>query len=851
MRKSALLRRMWARPPGPTARPPASPPACSCETRSLDGSRNELRAEPRPARRRDEPRGAADALGDGFESPPRPRTLSPCPTPASPDVEAPRLRCLAYEDSDAFSTSVSTAKETPGSVELASSVECHFEGRVSGRDQSVENENYIVSSSPLARPYEVLEVVVSESASSSPPEGEHLRLPLPHGPAAPRRPPRDMSLDEYVSRVLVESLNSLSDRLEGMTAGADRKLSVVEKEIKVRLQNAAVNTIVHLSPTSNNQIIFGNEELCDEEEDENDPYDAQHRGPPRDECNNPRAPDPPEDNNNALPSASPSLSPTPRTGAFDAVIQHDNVNRAVLQQIQKLFRDEMRHEQQECAEREDVGTVSHIEFSSVDAFLSGGVGADTISVMTSDAGSPVAGVGAGNYFRDVELALVPRRIAVPHSASMEVNTSSFEDAEADALGSDATSLVDSLDDPDSPRSALLRRRAPPAPPRPAPRDHAAAFFVRMRDDAPQDERARVAECMPERIRQKLVRRHRKRELRAECARRGKVRQLRDELERRRAADQARTDRALEKDAAALADALLDDIIAKVARDEYRTVRLDRRPAAGPAATVPLENVDRRPARPEPRPRRDREPPASGRRRIDDGDERVRRPERSQVRGRLVARPPRRIYQKSEIREGDKCIEILEILEYSAASRSSPETTPTDDSAERARGRRSRIPVPVPAPAPPPGDHMRLKGGDGRAAPPLAELLMRVLAPPAAPPEPRSRSNSLRFKRVFDMIPEERGGPGADSPSPAEDADSARRASAPSIASSPALPPPAPRSPPAEARRQRSQTTMTSPSSRSAATSPWRAPPPRPPPPREGIVCALRPTLHRTASLAVE
>lgn len=938
MRKSALLRRMWARGP-------ASPPAlaCCCETRSLNGSRDELRTDHKRQRMdsRVPPSTAdlsdwtpyvemTDALSDGSLASPRPYVAR--------DLGAPPAHGRSYENSETLSTSESTAKETPGSAELVrsdfvSSNERHFEDRVSACEPSVDNDDRNVLSSErlvcdTSAPYEVLEIMVSESASSTPADAgdrpcivSRTRAPLE---PLPHKAMWNMNIDEYVSNVLMESLNSLTDRLECMNAsvGADRKLSVVKKEIKVRLQNVAVNTIVHLSPTSNNQIIFGNEELCDEALGDKEVCNDEHRNGEtcqgaRDECNNPCAlmlrHASEEDNNNG----SPATSPTPRTDAFDAVIQHNNVNRAVLQQIQKLFHDELRHEVSEMSLRHDVGTVSHIEISNVDTFLSGGAGADSISVLTRNAtGAHLGGIRAGNYFRDLDnAALVPRCSALPHTASMEVNTSE-EDTQMDALGSDAASLVDSLDDPDSPRSALLRRSLAAGPRRPelvrsavdvldllpedvrcdsASRDGGEAFFVRIRDDTtPDGERARVAEYMPERIRQKLHRRHRKRELRMECARRSKVRQLKEELERRRHDEQARARRELECECAAVVNLLLDEVIAKVAQDEYRSMRIKRKSDTKMNKVRSQENLNRGNGKRDPETHRDREPSKNGkhdsrRRRSDDSDERTRRSEKHQIRGKLLARPaiataergPHRIYQKSEIREGDKCIEILEILEYSHAPRSSPETTPTDESTDRARGRRSRIPVPVcERVLSARQEHMRLTGGDGRGEPPpLADLLLRALAPLPCPPlsEPRSRSNSLLFKHVFDVIPEERASLSFDSSADAEETEGTRRASAPNLIEAaavsappaPALAPaPAPMeskccvvtrsagtSPPAEVRRLRSQTTMTSPSNKSAATSPWRAPPASPPcfsPSREGIVCALRPKLHRTtASLAVD
>ncbi|KOB66698.1 Uncharacterized protein OBRU01_20840 [Operophtera brumata] len=739
---------------------PPAPPLLRARDHHEKGARDHKRQrlEPRPA-----PSTAdlsdwtpyvetTDALSVGTASSPRASSR-----PRAPDHSTiPTNHAHSYEDST-FSASVSTAKETPGSAELVrsdfvSSNERLFEDGLSVCERSVESaDRNVLTSERLVcdsrAPYEVLEVVVSESARSSPPAASErpglvtrVRTPPPH------RATRN--IDEYVSHVLMESLNSLTDRLECMNAsmGPDRKLSVVEKEIKVRLQNAAVNTIVHLSPTSNNQIIFGNEELCDEAFGNEEVCNEQHCNGEtcvgtRDECNNPRAlmlrHPRKEDNNNGSPSASP---PTPSTDALmGVVIQHNNVNRAVLQQIQELFHAELRHEDSERSLRHGVGAVSHIEISNVDTFLSGG---DSISVSTQHAagGAPIGGVRAGNYFRDLDTAgaaLVPRCSALPHTTSMEVNTSSEEDTELGPLGSDAASLVDSLDDPDSPRSAHLRRRSAAAglrrpelvrsavdvltllpedvPRDSAPRDGGEAFFVRIRDDVtPDGERARVAEYMPERIRQKLHRRHCKRELRMECARRSKVRQLKEELERRRREEQARARRRLERDCAALVSLLLDELIATIAQDEYTSMRTKRKSDIKTGVTRSQEKLNRGNGRRDPETHPNGKHDGARRRRSDESDERNRRPEKHQIRGKLVARPtiataergPHRIYQKSEIREGDKCIEILEILEYSQASRSSADSTPTDEHAGGARGRRSRIPVPVSERAP----HMRLTGG---------------------------------------------------------------------------------------------------------------------------------------------
>ncbi|XP_048478210.1 splicing factor, arginine/serine-rich 19 isoform X2 [Plutella xylostella] len=550
-------------------------------------------------------------------------------------------------------------------------------------------------------PYEMLEIVVSETSAPEPAPPSPLPTRPPCLPAAPAR----LDLDRYVSNLLVESLNSLSDQLDSMSASlGDARISIVEKEIKVKLQNAGVNTVVHLSPGSNHQIILGNAELLQRE--------------------------PAGDANNNPPSASPPAPPAGR----DHNHNEPELNTAVLQQIQRLFADE----------------ASRGPESDVDEYLAGAAAED-------------AGGGAGG-------------------GSLDVNTSC-------SSGSPCASLVDSLDErsprpapppaPD-PRPARLSRSAvdilallpdaPPAPPARSPETPAApaAFFVRLEDDAAEAvspaDRAPPAR-LPERIRQRLARRQRRRE------QRGGAWGARGEGAR----DEARgARRRLDQQCAAELAALVDEMIARVAHEEYKYMRIRPRPAplASPAARRSLEDL------------------AS-----------CRESRGAAVRGRMSLRPsppapapPRRVYHKSEIREGSRRVEILEILEYMEPSSSSSESSPSEERGGAGGGgrRRSRIPVPV--------------RGEARVMP---SALLRALAsspppaPPATPPRrrasvpaPEPRPTSLRFRQVFDMIPEE----------------------------SPPAPAPAP------ARRH--QLTMTSPRRRSAATSPvlW---------PREGTNGSLK------------
>lgn len=518
-------------------------------------------------------------------------------------------------------------------------------------------------------PCALLEIVVSEAVRAG--DGDAL---VSAGPL--RRTPApvtfgtsawDVNIDEYVSDVLVESLNSLSDRLETVTASlvGDGRISIVEKEIKVRLQNTGVNTIVHLSPTSNNQIIFGNEELYE-----------------RDACAYPRL-------------------------AVDADASralNEEGDRAALRRLRRLFRDE----------------------------------------------PPPADPPAPRW--------VPSRPASGSGASP------------------CASLVDSLDSPRVPPRSSASGAAPATPSLPPPRrDKGEAFFVRIKDDDSDSEEGGVvvADHMPESLKRRLHRRHRRRELRMECARRGRA-----EREARRTGDagEGRRGRA-----------------ARVAFDEPR--RAPRRPVPTP----PPESEDDA-SRVRHRNGRSRRSTASGT--LGDASTRS-SPDAGEADrhggGRSAGSPPergpRRLYHKSEICDGGECIEILEIVEYATASRSSSETV-SEEGRCVASSRRSRIPVPV------------------RRAPPAGvETLVRVPAPPppppppqppCAPPELRARSHSLRFERVFDVIPEERGVPGAE---PCyEVAPQSRRAAASSPRPRrPAEPPPPPgtalaRAPRSPARR---------------------------------------------------
>ncbi|XP_045779569.1 uncharacterized protein LOC123877107 [Maniola jurtina] len=891
MRKSALLR-LWGRAGASPARACPCVPCAPCGTRSLDASHSELHTSPRRLRldtSRDRnsdssgsPARAASSCTDPIPDVSLPREMSPRRMPETRIVRTPVDSPILHVDdrsftdsSDAFTTSMPTMKEVGyrGSESYAQiSTSDYIDGRVSERSVSAENEesNMVPYNKPLTidTPYDILEIVVSETLDIRPPPAIKSVSPEKSPPQIVRNqvvnpqlfnhkkpPPPNIDLDQYVSNILVESLNSLTDQLESMNAsiGNDRKMSIVEKEIKVKLQNTGVNTIVHLSPTSNNQIIFGNEEL----------YESDNR---RDDCNNPReicssnireSAISIETNNNFTSAESLRIDDTihindqPKAEPF-LNIPSETVNKAVLQQIQKLFQEELQSMEPDINSPDGpMPSISHIEISNVDVFIDNNGGSflnnDAIEVQTQRNSSEyevLGGVGAGNYYEENDdNAIVPRFSAFPHTESMEVNTSSSDDAEI--LGSDCTSLVDSLDDPNSPRSIFLRRSNSNMKrselvrsaidvldllPENAdkneslsPKEKGEAFFIRIKDDDCdcEKENITVADHMPETIKQRLFKRHRKREMRMECARRSKVKQLKRELENENLKNQKevyKSKKEMEKECMLIINALIDDVISKIAQDEYKCMRISQRSNKLGAAKSD-ENLLRKHWKKDSENNNSRNARKLSKNIVshscsDNLDKAHRKGERL-IRGKLSLQshqtsnsstdesPPKRIYQKSEIRDGNKCIEILEILEYVNSPQNSDTTNSDENHNLSSRNKKSRIPVPVSEKVQrthkgSPQKSQRSNGSritppilsrerNGKPSHLLANMLLDVLEDDdiaydmpvrraSVPSETRARSNSLRFKNVFDIIPEERSSLSIES----TDDSYNRRASAPSL-----------------------------------------------------------------------
>ncbi|XP_038221268.1 uncharacterized protein LOC119839132 isoform X2 [Zerene cesonia] len=893
MRKSALLR-LWGRAGASPIRACCCPPG----TRSLDGSHSELRT-PRcltPKRLR------LDSSRDReytFKTHTRaPSTFSDLPpeltnSMTSEKTESPTLsertalltdvtseyqtslqpEHLTYavsdggsftDSSETFSTSMHTTKETefndPKFCSLMSNGS-YIDGRISERSVSAENNdsNIVPFDQPLSidtQKYDILEIVVSETLNVQPAAAvksavnEKISSPI-RGVLLNKRK-QNIDIDEYVSNILVESLNSLTDQLESMNAsmGYDKKLNIVEKEIKVKLQNTGVNTIVHLSPTSNNQIIFGNEELCnsdDRHDKENNrrklsSVNIRESVLSTETNNNLTSPESTRDNNS-------NHSDQPQTGQFLNVTNTENVNKSILHQIQKLFKDEFRrNEQAENPSISNLPEISHIEISNVDVFLNDNAvdytNSDTIEIQTQanqDNGEVLGGVGTGNYYEELEEnTLVPRFSALPHSDSMEVNTSSSDDT--DILGSECTSLVDSLDDPNSPRSILLRRAytnnkrselvrssidvldlLPENTSQNdihSPKEKGEAFFIRIKDDNCDCEKENivVADHMPETIKQRLYRRHRKREQRMECVRRSKVKQLKKDIIKQKHHENYKSKKEIEKECMAIINTLIEDVIAKIAQDEYKYMRIKQRSYNVPSVKSD-ENLSRRVWKKESESNR-----KSNKSKIvhshscydfTSKDSKTERTKRNKHSSQLNTpstpeeKIPKRIYQKSEIHDGNNCIEILEILEYVNNSHSSTETTNSDENHNgfQIKNKKSRIPIPVYERLQriPNGSSQKNNRNSCGRTPTLlsrehsektqhllASMLLDVfhedtdpikdipIRRSAVPYEPRVRSNSLRFQNSFDIIPEEKSSLSLESTG--EDL-ACRRASAPSLGDS--------------------------------------------------------------------
>lgn len=360
--------------------------------------------------------------------------------------------------------------------------------------------------------------------------------------------------------------------------------------------------------------------------------------------------------------------------------------------------------------------------------------------------------------------VVPRFSAVPYSESMEVNTSSEE--EASSCESDCLSMVDSLDDPNSPRlmehDHRMKRKTSKHDNKPVrgdimlllpensnnkacrfPKDKSETFFVPIKEDSIECEKDNivVAEHMPEKIKDKLFKRQQKRELRKEHFKRKKNRQMKRDLENQKLAGVQRLRDEHERECFEILTQIIDEVVEKVSKGGSNKIPSNSRsPVKKHVQDVPkLKTNDKK------QPHKTEKKPAKDDKNVKDfesfvidkqgniqlthlnklKDQRVSKKESGDKKAERVyyqknnslkqdsnntyvqnnfeyQQPsynpnlsgPRRLYQKTEFEEGNRHVEILEIVE---CIDSSPEPQ-SDDNRNYLRGSRkikkSKIPVPV-------------------------------------------------------------------------------------------------------------------------------------------------------------
>ncbi|XP_055678113.1 uncharacterized protein LOC129786886 [Lutzomyia longipalpis] len=456
------------------------------------------------------------------------------------------------------------------------------------------------------------------------------------------------------------------------------------------------------------------------------------------------------------------------------------------------------------------------------------------SVCSEPEVQEMAAVGTGSSYPDVEVngepVLVPRLSAFPRTESMEVQPSSAsacEDAEnGDALpdDEDSVSLVDSLDDPESPDHKYRSTESLRAPTSadtdgksPHFREKGEAFFVPMSENQiPVDENIVVADTMPEKLRDKLVRRQKRRDMKKELElrRRQKMQKYIDQkLEERLEELQANADRnsraiIAKKDIPVPAasgngkgskkSVLRTEIgmLESYTIDSRGNMQFNPPPKETKETTTKAPKAPKRTnitrkftkAKSEEHPVPEKKVPMK--KSASDTLPRRSKGVRKDVQHMTLYQTadltpdieggPRRMYQKTEIQDGEKRIEILEIVE---CLDSSPETSPgmRNPLTYRISGksvRRSRIPVPIykSARKSPLSETSSPRAvANTKVDKLIADLLIEALNNPvdlgiefvASPKiekavngkrngvKKRSANSGIKYHQVFDVIPEER------------------------------------------------------------------------------------------------
>lgn len=153
---------------------------------------------------------------------------------------------------------------------------------------------------------------------------------------------------------------------------------------------------------------------------------------------------------------------------------------------------------------------------------------------------PLSAVASGSAYPELDFpyqVVVTRLSAVPRTMSMEVQPSSTGEEEElepeyDSADDDTVSLVDSLDDPLSPRPQGKQ----------GPRKSAESFFVPIADASVDDEHLVVSDVMPDKLKERLDTRQKRRDQKKQHETKVKVRAMQRIVERRASDPSNRTER---------------------------------------------------------------------------------------------------------------------------------------------------------------------------------------------------------------------------------------------------------------------------------------------------------------------
>lgn len=524
---------------------------------------------------------------------------------------------------------------------------------------------------PIMKPsFECLEVVVSETLNSSAFENKSLvkkeelstkddsKNDLFESQSSSRNTNR-LDIDQYVSNILIDSLNTMTDQINEINSNIDddRRLNILEKEIKVKLQsvsaspiniitNPIITTLITSIPDkellettiieekmrslayTTESKLFPMESTVEIETRSLPKHSASSLKEEDANCEDPTVSETKEmsqTNNNCydeghetdlyLNTDTPLPYDVNENESGVSVPFEDAKTKAVLRQLHRMFENSSEDSLKAMHSNVDdnfnlcdddapkayfCGTTnentSHLEMSTdVDVFVDNSLNKmmnsidinynngdddkledmeqngvnrseDKLNIpelRLKDNVNMLSNIGSGSaYEKPLRRPLVvPRFSAIPHSESMEVNTST--DDETQECQSDCMSLVDSLDDPNSPRflyvneqkalkklnkhdkklvrgdiMTLLPENSSVVTEHKSPREKSETFFVPIKENSMEviKENIVVAEHMPEKIKEKLYQRQQKREMRKEYYKRKRLKQLKKELQRQKKVD---------------------------------------------------------------------------------------------------------------------------------------------------------------------------------------------------------------------------------------------------------------------------------------------------------------------------